>query len=180
MGKKSNSNTSNTTKTTFANTTTANPYYTSSTNSNGQTFTNFADGTAGKTTFDFVNNNISNLLNDYLNPNINSATNQAKLTAFNKQQQANLQNNIINPLTTNNMVRSSQATNMYNNLSNQAADYTNDLIANSQNDTWNMINNLMNLYAQGYQGASANQQASINASLGTGSTSSNSSSKAGA
>lgn len=66
------------------------------------------------------------------------------------------------------MIRSSQASNLYNNLSNQSADYANQLIADSQNDSWNIINNLMNLYAQGYQGINNEQGQSINASLGTG------------
>jgi hypothetical protein len=41
-----------------------------------------------------------------------------------------------------------------------------------------MINNLMNLYAQGYQGASSNQNTSLNASSGNKTTSTSSSSSA--
>lgn len=165
------SKSTSTSKTTYGNTTTTNPYFQSSTDSNGNTKVNFAKGTAGETVFNSVNNNIGNLLNDYLNPSIDSAVNQAKLNAFNKQQQTNLQNNILNPLANNNMIRSSQATNMYNNLSNQAADYTNQLIADSQDNSWNMINNLMNLYMQGYTGAGSEEQTSLNASSGNSSTS---------
>lgn len=179
MGGSSESGTSSTTKKSFQASSQNNPYFQTSTDKKGNTVSNFKDGTAGQTAYNFVNNNISGLLNDYLHPNINSPVNQAKMDIFNKQQATNLQNNILNPLTQNNMIRSSQATNMYNNLSNQAADYTKDLIANSQNDTWDMINNLVNLYTMGYNGASAEEQASINASLGGGSSTTKSSSKAG-
>ena len=95
---------------------------------------------------------------------------------FNQQQQANLQNNIINPLAQNNMIRSSRATNMYNNLSNQSADYTNQLVAESQDNTWNMINNLMNLYATGYQGASGDVATALGSAVGSNSKTSSKSS----
>jgi hypothetical protein len=176
MGKsKSNTTSTSSTTPTFINTNTSNPYYTTTTDKNGNTTNKFVKGSAGETAYNFVNQNISGLLDDYLRPNLNSATNQAKLAAFNKQQQTNLQNNIINPLANNNMVRSSQATNMYNNLSNQAADYTNNLLANSQNDTWNMINNLMNLYTTGYTGANNDIATAFKAAVGNSSTSSSNS-----
>lgn len=95
------------------------------------------------------------------------------MNAFNKQQQANLQNNILNPLAQNNMIRSSQATNMYNNLSNQAADYANSLIANSQQDTGNIINNLMNYALQGWNVLNGNQALSLNTSQGNATTNQN-------
>ena len=156
----------------------SNPYYTTKTDANGNTKTSFAPGTAGETSYNFVNKNISGLLDQYLNPTLDSATNQAKIASFNKQQQSNLQNNIINPLANSNMIRSSQATNMYNNLSNQSADYANDLIANNQNDTWNLINNLVSLYTLGYQGIGNEQNTSIQSSLGMGETTSNTKGKA--
>ena len=74
------------------------------------------------------------------------------------------------------MIRSSQATNLYNNLSNQSADYVNDLIANSQNDTWNVINNLMSLYMNGYTGSANEENTSLNASSGNATTTTNGSS----
>ena len=74
MGKKSQS-------TSYANTTTSNPYVTSTTN-NGGTVSNFVDGTALNSVYNFVNKNIDSLLNEYLNPTLNSTTNQAKLNAF--------------------------------------------------------------------------------------------------
>ena len=167
MGKSKSNTTSVTSSTpTFIDTTTTNPYYQTTTTKNGVTTNRFAKGSAGETAYNFVNDNISGLLNDYLNPSLDSVTNQAKLTAFNKQQQANLQNNIINPLANNNMLRSSQATNMYNNLSNQAADYSNQLLADSQDNSWNMINNLMNMYTMGYTGANNDLNTALKAATG--------------
>ena len=167
MGKsKSNTDSTTTTKPTYSASSQTNPYFTTKTDKKGNTTTNFAQGSAGETTYNYVNQNIGELLNNYLKPSLNNVTDQAKLSEFNKVQQQNLQNNIINPLTTNNMVRSSQATNMYNNLSNQSADYANQLLAESQDNTWNMINNLMNLYSTGYTGASNEIGNALQASVG--------------
>lgn len=177
MGKsKSNTSSTSSSTPTFIDTNTSNPYYHTTTDKNGNTTNNFVKGSAGETAYNFVNQNISGLLNDYLNPSLNSTTNQAKLASFNKTQQSNLQNNIINPLASNNMVRSSQATNMYNNLSNQSADYANHLLASSQNDTWNMINNLMNLYTTGYTGANNDISTALQAAVGKNSTTTSNSS----
>lgn len=169
MGGSSKNN--STQNTTLGNTTTSNPYVTSTTNNAGTT-TNFQNGTALKTIYDNVNQNIGNLLNEYLNPTLNSTTNQAKLKSFqtnlNNQMYANMENNIINPLTKRNMIRSSQATDMYNNASKQAtnemANYVNNLLADSQDNTANMINNLLNAYMQGYNVISNNQAQSLNTS----------------
>ena len=155
-----------------------NPYYTTKTTKKGKTTTTFTNGSAGKTVYDFTNENLQSLLDSYLKPSIDDQTSQAMLYNFNKQQQANLQNGIINPLAQNNMIRSSQATNMYNNLSNQAADYTNNLIADSQNRIGAMLDRLQNMYAAGGSGAADATQTSINASLGGGTTTTKSSSKA--
>ena len=185
MGGSSKSNSNSESKTTYGNTSTTNPYFVSSTDSKGNTVVNFTDGSAGKQTYDFVNDNISTLLNNYLNPTLESTTNQAKMNQFTKQLNKtstnSLQNDIINPLANNNMIRSSQATNMYNNLANQmnesVADYSNELLAEDQANTQNMINTLMNLYIQGYTGASAEGNTSLNASSGNATTSSSSHSK---
>lgn len=176
MGKsKSNTSSSSSSTPTFINTNTTNPYYQTTTDKNGNTTNNFIKGSAGETAYNFVNQNIGQLLDNYLNPTLNNPTTQAKLNEFNKQQQANLQNQIINPLVNNNMIRSSQATNMYNNLSNQAADYSNQLIADSQSDTWNMINNLMNMYTAGYTGANNDISTALQAAVGNNSTTTSSS-----
>lgn len=186
MGKGSSSSSNSTTENMYGNTTTTNPFFTSKTDSKGNTTTSFKNGTAGATAYNYVNKNIGSLLDNYLNPSLNNTTDQAKLAQFKKTMgetaEQQMQNNIINPLVRNNMVRSSQATNMYNNMYNQMndsiADYTNNLLADSQNNTWSMINNLMNLYSQGYQGANSNQNTSLNASSGVKKTTTNSNSSA--
>lgn len=143
------------------------PFYTSKTDKKGNTVTNFASGTAPQTVYDITNQNIGQLLHNYLNPSLDSVANQAKLRAFDRTQADNLQNNILNPLTQNNMIRSSQATNMYNNLQQQHANYADSLLANEAN-TSDMIQLLTNLYQQAATGTSGQQSTSINASLGAG------------
>ena len=170
MGKKSNKTTS---KTVYGNTTTTNPYVTSQTTNKG-TVSTFNPGTAFDTINNFVNNNTDKLLDEYLNPTLNSVTNQAKLNSFmnnlNSQTSQNLENNIINPLSNRNMIRSSQATNMYNNLAQtnaaQIAGYTNDLLANSQTETAKILTNLLLWYMNGYNTISDNQQQSLATSQG--------------
>lgn len=170
MGKKSTKTSS---KTIYGNTTTSNPYVTSETNNLG-TVSKFNPGTAFDSVNNFVNNNMNNLLTEYLNPTLNSTTNQAKMNAFintlNNESNKNLENNIINPLSNRNMIRSSQATDLYNNLAqnnaNQIGNYANELLANSQSDTANLLNNLMLLYMNGYNSILDNQQQSLVTSQG--------------
>ena len=154
-GSSSKSSSSSNSNTTYKDTTTTNPYVSSHTTDKGTT-TTLQPNTALSSVYNFTNANIDDLLNQYLNPSLDTTTNKAKLNEFNKQQKLNLENNIISPLANRNMIRSSQATDMYNNLSNQSADYANSLLANSQNDTANMINNLMNLALQSYNVISGN------------------------
>ena len=175
MGKQSQNSTSTTSKI-YGNTTTNNPYASATTNNSGTT-ANFQPGTALDSIYNFVNKNMDSLLDEYLNPNLNSTTNQAKLNAYtnklNSETYKNLENNIINPLSNRNMVRSSQATDLYKNLSDQNASslssYINDLLADSQENTASMMNNLLAAYMQGY-----NQ--SLQTSAGNGTTTTNSSS----
>ena len=170
MGKKSSKTTS---KTVYGNTTTTNPYATAQTNNKG-TVATFNPGTAFDSINNFVNSNMDNLLNEYLNPSLNSTTNQAKMNSFmntlNSETSKNLENNIINPLSNRNMVRSSQATNMYNNLANTNAsaigNYANELLANSQNNTASMLNNLLLMYMNGYNVISGMQNQSLATSQG--------------
>lgn len=170
MGKKSSKSTS---QTIYGNTTTTNPYVTSQTTNSGTT-SSFNKETAFDTINNFVNNNMSSLLDEYLNPTLNSATNQAKMNSFvdtlNTQSAKNLENNIVNPLSKRNMIRSSQATNLYGNLAqnnaNQIGAYANELLANSQSDTANMLANLMLLYMNGYNVLSDTQRQSLATSQG--------------
>ena len=75
----------------------------------------------------------------------------------------------INNFVNRNMLRSSQATNMYKNLSNNINDnisnYTNELLANSQDRSVNMINQLLSAYLNGFDVLNSNQQQSLNTSL---------------
>ena len=179
----SSSNSTTNIKKTLGNSTTTNPYVTSITNNDGTT-SNFAAGSAFETINDFVNDNYQTLLQDYLNPSLNSTTNQAKLSSFtdNLYSQANntLENSIINPLSQRNMIRSSQATDMYNNLqeslNDSIAEYSKELIANSQEGSAEMLNNLMNLYLNGFNAAQSLNTSQGNASQ-TSQTSTNATSK---
>ena len=158
---------------TYGSTTTKNPYLISHTDNSGTT-TEFQPGSGLEQVNNFVNDNLTNLLNEYINPSYDSKTNQAKMDIYqknlNKLTNQTLENNIINPLAKRNMIRSSQATQLYNNLANQVADKTSDfsaeLLANSQNDTANIINNLMNYYLQGFNAVNGNQALSLNTSQG--------------
>ena len=170
MGKKSKKTTS---KTVYGNTTTENPYAVSQTNNNG-TVSQFKTNTALNSINNFVNKNMDSLLNEYLNPNLNSTANRAKMNSFadalNQSSAAMLENNIINPLSKRNMIRSSQATDMYNRLAQnnagQIANYANELLANSQKDTASMLANLMLLYMNGYSILSDTQRQSLSTSQG--------------
>lgn len=182
-GSHSSSNSSSSSNITYKDTTTDNPYVTSRT-TNGGTVTTLKPGTVLSTVYDFTNANMDDLLNRYLNPSIeNNPTTQAQLEAYrrtlNDETRKNLENNIIAPLANRNMIRSSQATDLYNNLAKQTneaiSDYATNLVANSQNDTANIITNLMNYALQGYNVVSGNQAQSLNTSAGNASKQTNSS-----
>lgn len=170
MGKKSSKAT---TTTIYGNTTTTNPYVTSKTDNSG-TVSVFNKGTALDSINDFVNNNMNSLLQEYLNPTLSSTTNQAKLNSFinnlTAQSQANLENNIVNPLSKRNMIRSSQATDMYKNLAqtnaSQIAEYAQNLLAGSQKDTASLLANLMLWYMNGYDVLNDTQKQSLSTSQG--------------
>lgn len=172
MGKQSNK-----TSTVYGNTTTSNPYATATT-TNGGTTAAFQPGTALDSVYNFVNKNMGSLLDEYLNPSLNSTTNQAKLNAYTSalstESLKNLENNIINPLSERNMIRSSQATDMYNNLSeantNSLSTYINELLSESQDNSAAMINNLLSAYMQGYNVISDMQNQSLQTSAGNATT----------
>lgn len=170
MGKKSSTTT---TSTVYGNTTTSNPYAYSKTDNNG-TIAGFQNGTAFQTIYDFVNKNAESLLNEYLKPTLNSAVNQAKLKTFSntlaQQTKNNFENNIINPLSNRNMIRSSQAGDLYKNLTNQnqaaISNFVTGLMANSQADTAKMLTNLLSYYILGASYLSDLQNNSLKASSG--------------
>ena len=177
MGGGSNSSSDSSSSTRYSRTTTTNPYVTSVTDNNGTT-TTLNDGTAYKSIYDYSNKNMDELLEEYRNPTLNTPTNQALLNNYidnlNRQRKKALENNIINPLANRNMVRSSQATNMYNNLAeamnNSISDYSAELLANSQKNTGDMINLLMNAYLQGHNAVNGNQALSLQTSSGNATT----------
>lgn len=170
MGKKSSKTN---TKTVYGNTTTTNPFVTSQTTNKGTTSV-FNPNTAFGSINNFVNKNTNSLLDEYLNPSLNTVTNQAKMNSFinalNSESTKSLENNIINPLSNRNMIRSSQATNLYDNLAqnnaNQIGSYANELLANSQEETAKVLANLMMLYMNGYNAISDTQAQSLSTSQG--------------
>lgn len=172
-GSSSKSKSNSSSNTTYKTTTTTNPYVTSTTNDGGTT-TKLKDGTALSSVYNFTNANMDDLLNQYLNPSLDTTTNQVQLQAYtrtlNDETRKSLENNIITPLAQRNMIRSSQATDLYNNLAKQQndaiSDYTANLLANSQENTANIITNLMNYALQGYNVVSGNQAQSLNTSSG--------------
>ena len=170
MGKKSSKTTN---KTVYGNTTTTNPYVTSQTTNKGTT-TVFNPNSAFDTINNYTNQNIGGILDQFLSPSLNTITNRSKMNSFmdtlNNQTKNNIENNIINPLSNRNMIRSSQATDMYNNLarenSGQISNYANELLANSQSDAASMLSTLMLLYMNGYNVLSDTQRQSLSASQG--------------
>ncbi|MCQ2754409.1 MAG: hypothetical protein MJ231_05095 [bacterium] len=169
----SNSSNSNTKTTTYGTTSTTNPFVVSKTNNNG-TVTSYQKGTAFDTINNFVNDNMPILLEQYLNPTLNSVTNQSKLKSFQDNLSSstakNLENDIINPLSKRNMIRSSQATDLYRNLQNSnnsaIASYANELLSGSQSNTASILATLLNAYMNGYSAIADNQAQSLNTSRG--------------
>ena len=169
----SSSNKSSVTSTVYGNTTTSNPYAYSKTDNNG-TLAGFQDGTALNSVYNFVNSNIDSLLNEYLQPNLNSVQNRAKIQAFADtlagQTRKNFENNIINPLSGRNMIRSSQANDLYKNLVNQnvasVSNFANELLSNSQTETSKTLSNLLNYYMLGANYLMNMQNHSLKASSG--------------
>lgn len=172
-----NSSSSTTATRTYGNTTTSNPYVVSKTTNKGTT-TSFQPNTALNAIYDFTNANIRDLLRQYIEPSTDNPIYQAQLEQYQKNLEEStrkaLENNVIAPLAQRNMIRSSQATDLYNTLNKQnqqsIADFSTNLLANSQNDTSNIINNLMNLVYQGWNVVNGNQAQSLNASQGNSTT----------
>lgn len=165
----SRGSTASTTTNTFRPNKMVNPYTTVITNSSGTT-ADFNDNTWFGDINNYANANAKDLLEEWRNPNLNSTTNQAKINMYNKEMGKNLnnalENNIIAPLSQRNMIRSSQATDLYKGLSNSMADkyddFINNLLANSQENTGKMIDQLTNWYMQGQNVLNQDIQNSIN------------------
>jgi hypothetical protein len=160
-------------RTIYGNTTTSNPYAYSKTDNNG-TLAGFKNGTALQSVYDIVNKSVDSLLNEYINPDPNSPINQSKIKSFSntlaQQTRNSLENDIINPLSKRNMLRSSQAADLYRNLLNQnvasVANYTNELYTNSSDEVGKKLSNLLSLYMLGANYLSDLQNHSLKASSG--------------
>ena len=169
----SSSNKSNVSSAVYGKTTTSNPYAYSKTDNKG-TLSGFQDGTALSSVYNFVNSNIDSLLNEYLQPDLNSAQNKAKIQTFADtlagQTRRSLENDIINPLSNRNMLRSSQANDLYKNLVNQnvssVSNFANELLSNSQSETSKTLSNLLNYYMLGANYLMNMQNHSLKASSG--------------
>lgn len=104
-----------------------------------------------------IENTIPGLIDTLLNPSLDNPTTKAKQNLFyrqfNEDSNKAFENNLINPLSKRNMLRSSAATNLFNSFADsqnkQIANFNDNLIANNQTDTTNLINSLMNYYLTG-------------------------------
>ena len=160
-------------RTIYGNTTTSNPYAYSKTD-NSVTLAGFKSGTALQSVYDIVNKSVDSLLNEYINPDPNSQINQSKIKSFSdtlaRQTRSNLENDIINPLSKRNMLRSSQATDLYRNLLNQniasTENYTNELYTNSSDEIGKKLSTLLSMYMLGANYLSDLQNHSLRASSG--------------
>ena len=138
----------------FQTTTSTSPYATATSTKNGTTvkLNDFLTNTNA-----WVESSMPGLYNQLLNPSLDNPVTKAKSDLFNQSfsEASNraFENNLINPLSNRNMVRSSAATNMYNNFAKDQNDtisqFNNQLIADNTQDTSNLINQLMNIYLLG-------------------------------
>jgi len=157
----------------YGSTATVNPFAAAATNNSG-TVSNLKNETALNTVYNYLNSNMAKLLNDYLYPSLNSDVNSAKLNSFMNTLSANskksLENDIINPLTERNMIRSSAAGDMVNKLAqnnaNSVAEYSTQLLSDSQKNSADILNNLLDAYMLGYDVISDIQNQSLNTSKG--------------
>lgn len=141
-------------KSKFQDTTSSSPYATATSTKNGTTvrLNDFYNGLNNK-----VESTIPGLIDTLLNPSLDNATTKAKsdlfYNQFNKDSNLAFENNLVNPLANRNMLRSSAATNMYNQFAKdqneKISDFNNELIANNTSDTQDLISTLMNIYLTG-------------------------------
>ena len=171
-----NKNTNKRTKTVqkvkLGTTTTTNPFVNSTTTNKGTT-SEFISGSAFDTINNFVNANMGSLLYNYLNPSLDSPVNQSLMNSYvnslTKGATALFENGVVNPLSQRNMMRSSQATNLYNSfasgLNSQVDSYAQDLLSKTQQNSADMINNLLGAYMKGVGVLNTNQAQSLQTSV---------------
>lgn len=154
-----------------------NPYSSVTTNSK-RTTAGFKDGTLYSNIYDYGNQNVNDLLNEWRNPSLDTATNRAKIDQYQRNMNEgalnSLENNIIAPLSQRNMINSSQATMLYDslnkNLTKNYNDFLTNLLSESQNNSGNMINQLINWYTQGQNVLNQAEQNAINQASGNATT----------
>ena len=149
----------------YASTTSTNPYATGKANSSGSSYelNDFLTNTNK-----YVESSMPGLYTQLLNPSLDNATTKARsdlfYKTFNEDSTKAFENNLINPLSSRNMVRSSTMNDLSNKFQKDQTDtisnFNDQLIANNTTDTTNLINTLMNLYLTG---ANLGQQAVSNA-----------------
>lgn len=138
----------------FQSTTSTSPYATATSTKNGTDvkLNDFLTNTNA-----WVEKSMPSLYNQLLNPSLDNAVTKAKSNLFNdafsESSKKAFENNLINPLSNRNMLRSSASTDMYNNFAKDQNDtistFNNQLIADNTTDTSNLINQLMNIYLLG-------------------------------
>lgn len=149
----------------YASTKSTNPYATGTANSSGSSYdlNDFLTGTNK-----FVESSMPGLYTQLLNPSLDNPVTKARSDLFNKtfteSAKKSFENNLINPLSTRKMVRSSVANDLENKFQKDSTDaisnFDNELISNNASDTASLISTLMNLYLTG---ANLGQQAITNA-----------------
>lgn len=138
----------------FQETTSTSPYATATSKQNG---TDVKLNSFLTNTNAWVEKSLPGLYNQLLNPSLDNPVTKAKADLFNntftEASNKAFENNLINPLSNRNMLRSSASTNMYNNFAKDQNDtisqFNNQLIAENTQDTSNLINQLMNIYLLG-------------------------------
>lgn len=149
----------------YASTTSTSPYATGKASNSGSSYelNDFLTNTNKA-----VESSMPGLYNQLLNPSLDNATTKARsdlfYKTFNEDAKKSFENNLINPLSSRNMMRSSVATDLGNKFQKDSTDaistFNNSLIANNTADTSNLISTLMNLYLTG---ANLGQQSISNA-----------------
>ena len=138
----------------FQSATSTSPYATATSTSSG---TNVKLNDFLTNTNAWVEKTMPGLYNQLINPSLDNPVTKAKSNLFNdafkESSKVAFENNLINPLSDRNMMRSSASTDMYNNFAKDQNDtissFNNQLIADNTQDTSNLINQLMNIYMLG-------------------------------
>ncbi|MEI7474687.1 MAG: tail fiber domain-containing protein [bacterium] len=138
----------------YASTTSENPYATGTASKSGSSY-KLNPFLAQQN--QFVEQNIPSLYNQLLNPNLDNPVTKARSDAFyrqfNEDSNKTFENNLIDPLSKRNLLRSSALTDLSKSFSQdqnkQVANFNDQLISNNTADTSSLINTLLNQYLMG-------------------------------